>query len=275
VDNHGKLDFLFLFNMAATVDLNKLRLSIGCINVNSMNVSTIGSRNAKSFIKVEGITYFKHDILLVSDLRLKNKEPEIKKMFGLNKNESYKLYANSSIESRGVAIAIKRKIAHEVIENFSSVDQNIILLKIKIKGVLCTLGSIYGPNENNPGFFISLKQRILNWNLPFIIGGDFNTILDQSLGEFNFDRIGDGRVPNLRNSVVLNNWIAEGDCFDPFRALYPEQKEISYVPFRIAREGVPYGKTRLDFFLVGEDIINLVSKVKYEENLVLISTTKW
>jgi len=247
VDNHGKLDFLFLFNMAATVDLNKLRLSIGCINVNSMNVSTIGSRNAKSFIKVEGITYFKHDILLVSDLRLKNKEPEIKKMFGLNKNESYKLYANSSIESRGVAIAIKRKIAHEVIENFSSVDQNIILLKIKIKGVLCTLGSIYGPNENNPGFFTSLKQRILNWNLPFIIGGDFNTILDQSLGEFNVDRIGDGRVPNLRNSVVLNNWIAEGDCFDPFRALYPEQKEISYAPFRIAREGVPYGKTRLDW----------------------------
>ncbi len=248
---HGKQYSSFFFKMAATLDLNKLRLSFGCINVNSMNVSTIGNRNAKSFIKVEGITYFKHDVLFISDLRLKDKELEIKKMFGLNKNESYKIYANSSNESRGVAIAIKRKIAHDVIDSFYSPDQNVILMKIKIKGVLCTLGSIYGPNENNPGFFTSLKLRIENWELPFIIGGDFNTILDQSLGEFNVDRVGNGRVPNFRNSVVLNNWIADGGCFDPFRALYPEQKEISYIPFRIARDGVPYGKTRLDFFLVG------------------------
>jgi len=64
------------------------------------------------------------------------------------------------------------------------------------------------------------------------------------------------------------NWIEEGNCFDPFRSLYPEQQEISYIPFRVIREGgAPYGKSRLDFFLVGEEIINLVRKVKYEDRL--------
>ena len=263
---NGKQVF-YNIKMAGGVNINKLKLSFGVINVNSMNVSTIGNRNSKSFIKVEGVTSFKHDVLFICDTRLKDKELEIKRLFGLNKNESYKLYSNSSNESRGVAIAIKRKIAHEVHDTFLSNDQNILLLKLKIKGVMCTLGSIYGSNENNPAFFENLRASISNWNLPYIIGGDFNTILDQTPGEFNMDRIGVGRVPNSRNAGVINNWIVDGNCFDPFRSLYPDQKEISYVPFRIARGDMPYGKTRLDFFLVGEDIINLVRKVKYEERM--------
>ena len=99
----------------------------------SMNVSTLGNRNSKSFIKVEGVTSFKHDVLFLCDTRLKDKELEIKRLFGLNKNDSYKLYSNSSNESRGVAIAIKRKIAHEIQDIFNSIDQNVLLLKIKKK----------------------------------------------------------------------------------------------------------------------------------------------
>jgi len=178
--------------MAGTINVNKLRLSFGAINVNSMNVSTLGNRNCKSFIKVEGVTFLKHDVLFLSDLRLKDKELEIKRLFGLNKNESYKLYVNSSNESRGVGIGIKRKIAHDIIETFCSADQNIILVKVKIKGIVCTLGSVYGPNENSPEFFVNLRNAVENWNLPYIIGGDFNTILDQTQGEFNMDKRGGG-----------------------------------------------------------------------------------
>ena len=74
-----------------------------------MNVSTMNCRNSKTYLKIEGVTSFKHDIIFLCDLRLKDKESEIKKMFGLNRNACYKLYANSSKESRGVAIAIKTK----------------------------------------------------------------------------------------------------------------------------------------------------------------------
>jgi len=223
--------------MAGVNVRKKISLELGCLNVNSMNVSTLGTRNSKSFLKIEGITQLKHDVLFLCDIRLKGKENDIGRMLGLNRNASYKLYANSDRDSRGVAVAIKRKIVHEIIEIYRSQDQNIILLKTKIKGEVIVLGAVYGPNENNPGFFTNLRETLQTWNLPYIIGGDFNTILDNSPGDVNLDRTGQGRVPNSRNSLILNDWILNGDCIEPFRALYPEQKEISYVPFRIDRGG--------------------------------------
>ena len=254
--------------MAGDNITGKLNLDVGSINVNSMNVSTIGGKNSKTYLKVEGVTSFKHDVIFLCDLRLKDKGNEIKRMFGLNRNACYKFYANSEHESRGVGIAIKSRIPHEVVETFKSADENCLLLKIKINGVLCALGSIYGPNENNENFYLGIKRLLQAWNLPFIVGGDFNTILDQSPGDFNLDRVGGGRVPNSRNAAVLNDWILNGGCYEPFRSLYPEQKEISYIPFRnIGGGGGAYGKTRLDFFLVSEDFISIVRKVKYEDRL--------
>jgi len=35
--------------------IKDLRLEVGCINVNSFNVSTIGCRNSKTALKVEGV----------------------------------------------------------------------------------------------------------------------------------------------------------------------------------------------------------------------------
>ena len=207
---------------------NKFKLDIGCINVNSLNVSTLGGRNSKTLLKVEGVTGFKHDVIFLCDLRIKDKENEVKRLFGLNRNACYKLYVNSTKESRGVAVAIKSKIPHEVVEYYGTADENVLLLKIKINGFLCTLGSIYGPNENNPNFFRNLRERVVGWNLPFILGGDFNTILDHSPDDFNLDKIGGGRIPNSRNGSVINSWIQEGNCFEPFR-VYSHSRELGEI----------------------------------------------
>ena len=160
--------------------------------MNSFNVSTIGTRNSKTFLKVEGITQYKNDVIFISDCRIGAKENDISRLFGLNKNASYKVYFNSNSDSRGVAIAIKRSIVHEIVETFKSEDQNVILCKVKIKGILMALGAIYGPNESRPGFFRTLREKVESWNLPFIIGGDFNTVLDRTVGAENLDRIGGG-----------------------------------------------------------------------------------
>jgi len=202
----------------------------------------------------------------MSDCRLKNKEVDVSRMLGLNRNCSYKLYCNSNKESRGVCVAIRRNINHEVLESYKSLDQNVLLLKVKIKGELLTVGSVYGPNESNPEFYRILKSKIIEWGLPFILGGDFNTILDRNLGDDNLDKIGRGRPPNIRNSEILTEWIETGNCIEPFRAMYPETREVSYLPFRGMHDGNDrYGKTRLDFFLINRELINRVIKVKYTE----------
>ena len=133
-------------------ELKNLRLYIGSINLNSFNVSTLGTRNSKTGLKIEGVTSKKNDIIFISDCRIGSSNREISKMLGMNRNCSYKGYYNSDMEHRGVMIAIKRNIYHEVTDRFSTLDQNVLLLRIKIKGVELVLGSIYGPNEQQPEF---------------------------------------------------------------------------------------------------------------------------
>jgi hypothetical protein len=75
-------------------------LTFTALNVNSMNVSTLGSRNAKTYVKIEGLTSKKADVIFITDVRAKDKGEELKKMMGLTRNGSYKLYLNSTRESR-------------------------------------------------------------------------------------------------------------------------------------------------------------------------------
>ncbi len=103
---------------------------------------------------------------------------------------------------------------------------------------MLTIGSIYGPNGTDIEFYNRLRAKVEDWGLPFILGGDFNTTLCRILGEGNLDREGGGRPPNQLNGNEILKWIDEGDCIEPFRALYPNQKEVSYLPFRgYDREG--------------------------------------
>jgi exonuclease III len=250
----------------------KLDLTISAINVNSMNVSTIGNRNAKTYLKVEGITWKKADVILISDIRANNRGMDITKLMDLTRNGSYKLYLNSSRESRGVGIAIRRNICHEIKNRYEGRgDENMLLLDTVIKNKRVTLGVVYGPNENNRQFYNDLESKVIQWGNCCIIGGDFNTIIDNSIGNDNLDREGAGRVPNRQNSKIINDWIERRFLIDPFRTLYPEVKEMSYIPFRSrsnARDNImSTGKSRLDFFLISEGLLDSVDKVRYEERL--------
>jgi hypothetical protein len=73
-------------------------------------VSTLGLRNSKTLLKIEGITSKRADVILLSDVMVKDSGMEIKRLFNLTMNGSYKLYLNSTRDVRGVGIAIKRSI---------------------------------------------------------------------------------------------------------------------------------------------------------------------
>jgi len=255
-------------------NLHNLSLRVGSINVNSLNVSTLGTSNSKTYLKIEGVTGKKYDVIFLSDIRAGEKSKQIEKLFRLTRNGNYVIYLNSTKSSRGVGIAIRRSIAHDV-KNIlkDGVHENFIILDVELKGRRLTLGCIYGPNENNVAFYNELKNTIEMWDNPIILGGDFNTILDTDPTVNNLDRIGAGRVPNRANSEFLNNWIGEGNIIEPFRALYPEEREISYVSYRARDNGLGRNdannitKTRLDFFLVSNDILEITKSVCYEERL--------
>ncbi len=109
------------------------------------------------------------------------------------------------------------------------------------------------------------------WGYKSVLGGDFNTILSSQGGDQNLDREGIGRVPNVQNSRILNEWLTNGIVVDPYRAMYPENRVVSYIPFRMrnvrANDVSCYGCTRLDFFLISPDLLDSVNTVSYEDRL--------
>ena len=232
------------------MDKEELNLNISTLNVNSFNVSTMGGKMSKTFIKIEGVTGKKADILFMCDCRMGRKSKEVEKMFNLSRNGKYKMYINSNAESRGVAIAIKASIYHVVNNIFKDVDGNIISMEVKIQDTVINLVCVYGPNSNDVDFFRGLKARCDYNGCPTIMGGDFNTVIDNRGGDLAIDRLGEGACPNLQNSRFLNEWIEEGEMVDPFRVLYPEKIEFSFTSFRRVDN---IGKKRLDFFLISKE----------------------
>ncbi len=137
---------------------NELNIDLLSLNVNSLNVSTMERKNAKTLLKIEGITGKKPDVILLSDVRAGNRAAEICRLFSLTRHGSYKVYINSTKDSRGVAIAIRRNIFHEVSVCVKDmVNENFILLRMTFKGVPITIGCVYGPNGNDPVFFRDLR----------------------------------------------------------------------------------------------------------------------
>jgi len=237
-----------------------------------MNTSTMHCSNSKTYLKIEGVTGLKPDIILMGDCRLSRGEEKISLLFNMTQNGGYKTFFNSTKESRGVGIAIKSDVDFELLETFKDEEtENYLILKLKIRGQELGVGTIYGPNYNDIEFFRKVKNICNGLNCDFLIGGDFNTILDQNNNSL--DRIGEGRIPNKRNGQEIINWIGEGLIIEPFRFFYPEEREVSYIPFRNRRTinniqvDYEYSQTRLDFYLVSTNFIDAVSKIYYEHRL--------
>jgi hypothetical protein len=141
-------------------------LTFASINCNSLNCS-VASRSNQN-LKINGITKLGSDIIFIADLRLSTRNlvscaDEVKKLFNCNLFDSYELIFNSTRNKRGVGILINRKICLDIDEEYRDEDENVLLIRGSYKGDKFILGSIYGPNESNEGFFTNLTLKIQQW----------------------------------------------------------------------------------------------------------------
>lgn len=79
---------------------------------------------------------------MLSDVRFNGKDQVITDKIRL----WYNVYFNSSNNGRGVAVLISNQVEHEILEQYSDIQENLILLRLKINGNEMILGSVYGPN---------------------------------------------------------------------------------------------------------------------------------
>jgi hypothetical protein len=151
-----------------------------------------------------------------------------------------------------VGILIKSSLSLSITDEYRSQDENILALRATFRGTEVVLVSIYGPNSNDVAFFDNLNEIFGLFNgVPVIIGGDWNATFSPDPVDRNIDCLNMVRIPNAMHSNKIRDMCEEFELSDPFRILYPDRQEFSYLP----RFNLSQNKSRLDFFIVSDSML--------------------
>ena len=119
----------------------------------------------------------------------------------INSEWGFQTYFSSySTLSRGVAIFFNNNFEFKVHSFYNDHNGNMLVLDVEIDEHRITLVTIYGPNKDDPGFFESLKRKIVEFgNNDIIINGDWNLLLNPQIDGINYKNINN---PNARMTVL-------------------------------------------------------------------------
>jgi exonuclease III len=239
----------------STVNNKKFpKLIFACQNVRvcSLNIS---KPNKKTHSKLITVTRSGADVIFLCDTRL-NSDKQIAGVNDIVKKirfMGYSFYHNSRNNSRGTAVLLSNRINYAIRDTFCDENCNMLLLKIVIGNISVTLGSIYGPNDDDENFFNQLEIGIDRFNSDFVIlGGDWNATYDTRNNRSNLDTHNTIGIPSVRRSAWLNQLCTRKSLEDPYRYFYPENKEFTYIPF--AAEAT--NRSRLDFYIVSANLLS-------------------
>ncbi len=236
-------------------------IKISAINVKSLNISTHRKTvECRTLSKLKAITQWRSDIILMSECKLgKNGKRIIQQELedlGYNRMIANSTKKKKKKAKRGVVIAIRDGFDMDILQQYKDTAENYLLLQCMIDKTEMLVGVVYGPNENDRKFFSNLKRKVEDINLPTILGGDFNTVVDENL-----DLVENrASFPNYQNSEILRDWLEYGNFCDPYRAIHPRGKAMSF-GFRKPHKN---RKSRLDFFVISQDLLDGVKFVKYK-----------
>ena len=124
---------------------------------------------------------------------------------------------------------------------------NYIILTIRIKEIDILLVSLYGPNRDEPEFYNTLKEKIMELDNPNVImAGDWNMVLDIFKDYQNYKH-----VNNPKAREVVESMITDLNLCDIWRDLNPDCQRYTW------RRIAPFQQARLDFCLVTDSIVSL------------------
>ncbi len=232
-------------------------------NLNSLNLSTSNQERFKR--KLTSVVSQNMDYVFLQDIRgnFDTRSDNLIKIENFLNNNAfcrYNLHINANLDNRGTAILIKSSINYEVIDQFRDIENNYILILIKIDAKEYLLGSIYGPNhdsEADRAWYKKLFETIHDIKrrrhlLTILVAGDFNTILSE-LQVYNPDLIDSSSISQRGNQTIIKDSMNKIGLFDPFRLLFPDKIAFTWQNF-----GKTGPKKRLDFFLFSDNISNKI-----------------
>jgi len=161
-----------------------------------------------------------------------------------------------STASRGVAILIKRGVDCTVEDQYKDEGGNLLSVKLTIAGLEFLLVTLYGPNKDDPEFYVNLESLISqNSEYPVVVCGDWNLVLNQAN-----DTRAYIRENNLKAREKVSQMMESLDLLDIWRIKHPERREYTWQSSKHHTQ-----RGRLDFYLISKDVAALVKKCSIKE----------
>ena len=152
------------------------------LKVMSINARGLGTQHKRRDV-MNHLKKFKCDIILLQDTHLiPNKVAAFNCLW---RGKTYhSCYRNCS---RGSSVLISSNVQHETVDTFSCDKGNFFILRCKIATETYLLGSIYGPNKDEPQFYQQLEEILDNSECDHVLlGGDFNFVINAERDSFGY-----------------------------------------------------------------------------------------
>ena len=161
-------------------------------------------------------------------------------------------FSHFSNRSAGVCIMFRSGLDFKVHQSISDENGRFIILDLSIYEHRLTFVCLYGYNTDEPIFLDNILQKVASFsNTSFLFVGDWNLVQDHSIDTYN---ILHNRNPNCRKK--LEEIVETLGLLDPWRTCFPDARKYTW------RQCNPIKQSRLDYFLVSEDIFSLMKNTK-------------
>ena len=212
----------------------------------NLKLSIFNCRGIQDFVKRRKVFHYLRsidsDIIFLQEVHSSVTDESIwKQQWGENA-----WFSNHTSNSRGVAISIRKHILVVFNSLFSDPNGRYLIISAKINDVPLILVNLYGPNTDDPDFFLEVFGKIVQFDyISILCAGDFNAVL----GPLDYQG---GRVShsNTNASNMLTTLMEEFNLCDIWRKFHPDLKQYT------RHQKNPRVLSRLDFILVSNNFVS-------------------
>ena len=208
----------------------------------TFNVRGLGNKTKRQQI-FQWLKDNKYEICLLQETHLTSRNETIWK----NEWNGPCYFSGNSSNKAGVCILVDPNLNCSVIQHTDIVPGRLQALEISINEKDFYILNIYGPNSDDIDVFDHISTYLdSNSDKSFIIGGDFNTVVDCAVDKKN------GRKDTHKNCRKKINSVRETHkLIDIWRVHHPSDTQYTW-----NSNTTPIISSRLDYFLISDNLLS-------------------
>ena len=167
------------------------------------------------------------------------------------------IYSHGTSAARGIAIFHNKTLKGSICNIFTDEAGRVIIIDVEENGAFTTIAAIYAPNEDNPNFFVQIRDQLKLRHDNKIIIGDFNFAMNNEVDRLNTYN------NNTKARDKVEDIMDEFSLKDIWRIQNPERREYSW-----RKKGNLNKASRIDFVLISAGLDQKAKMVQYISSIM-------